>query len=849
MRIAFLFLTIGELNHPKIWKSYFKDADPSSYKIYAHSKNPPNSNTILKQISKTVPTKWGDISLVKATLFLLAEALIDDCDMYILLSESTVPFKSYNYLQNFLSDQKNRMGVIQRVKDHDDLYKSSQWFIFNKETVKNIVSLTSKYIDDPQLSKPSSLGAPDELYFATIVRREGIPVIEEQTTYYKFKGVDYKSAKLKLDNIYEKYRSNREKMTQKEKNNFKKMHNELWENLKDAGKHPISFDNITENDLLIFSRPNLLFGRKFVKKSNIIDYLVKEDKFVGLTGMIKHHPYLVIVPTGSDTVQRNFLDREKRRFDLAIVYYGDNKEDENLFKEQSEYFIKAKGPKWKLVGKALNTIQYQQYQKIWIPDDDLKVDVEDVNLMFDITDKDNLNLSQPSLGIPNYDQKELQKVLKLVGKPIDQITISDLYQLRNNHPKDNKTINKILYRISWYHQLKQGDKIRETHFVEVQSPIMSPEVISILWKYINSDITEAGFGLDDIWNKIIDKKYIIDQITVEHTRDIGYLKYSKFEKGKMNKSDLPNHFKVISKSPDQERVQIMRYFDFLKPYLLIIPTGNNTCFDFSKDRDKQNFDVCIIYYGEGEEDRFKKQCKYFFKLRGPKWFLIKNILQQIEWKLYDYIWIPDDDLIVSTEKINEMFQVADENNLKLCQPAVSIPGLPWKDAQEILHLAPKNKLYSSGYLRVLREKYPDKEKIINKILYRVSYPELIRQSESQIIRKTNMIEIQMPLLSKRTLVKLYSVITDPVVQTGFGIDIIWNKWIKDKYVIDYIEVVHTRDIGYMKVIDYQKGKIKFNDLPEQYKHSKNSPKIEQYKLLDKYLKGYKKYKKPYKKTI
>lgn len=842
MRIAFLFLTIGELNHPKIWKSYFKGADPNkasdkvSYKIYAHSKYPPKGDTLLKQISKSVSTKWGDISLVKATLFLLAEALLDDCDMYILLSESAVPFKSHSYLQSYLSDQKNRMGVIQKVKDHDELYKSSQWFIFNKGSVKKIISLTSKYIDDPQLTKCSSLGAPDELYFATLIRREGIPVIEEQTTYYKFKGVDYESTKEKLEKIYKKYKSNRKNMSRKDKNNFKKLHNQIWEKLKDAGKHPITFNKITDNDLLIFSRPNLLFGRKFDKNSNIGDYLVKDAKFVGLTNMIKHHPYLVIIPTGSDTVQRNFLDREKRNFDLAIVYYGDKKEDEMLFKEQSDYFIKAKGPKWKLMGKALNRVPYQQYKQVWMPDDDLQVNVEDVNEMFKIAEKDHLNLSQPSLGIPNYDPEELQRVLKLVGKPINEISISDLYEARNKHSKESKIINKILYRISWYHQLKQSDEIRETHFVEVQSPIMTPEVISLLWQYIKSDITEAGFGLDDIWNQVIDKKYIIDQITVEHTRDIGYLKYSKYEKGKMNKSNLPNHFKIISKSPDQERIQIMRHFQFLKPYLLIVPTGNNTCFDFTPNRDKQRFDVCIIYYGEGEEERFKKQCKYFFKLRGPKWFLIKTILQKIEWKLYDYIWIPDDDLIISTEKINEMFQVAEENKLQLSQPAVSIPGLPWKEAQRVLQLAPKDKLYEHNYLFTLRNDYPDDAKTINKILYRVSYPQFIRQSEAQIIRKSDKIEIQMPLLSRDTLQRVHKVITDPMVQTGFGIDIIWNEWIKDKRVIDYIEVVHTRDIGLFKVQKYEKGRLKFEELPEQYKHSKNNPQVEEAKMVKKYLK-------------
>lgn len=842
MRVAFLFLTIGELNHPKLWKSYFKNVDSSLYNIYAHSKYlPKNSNTLLKQISKSIPTKWGDVSLVKATLFLLSEALLDDNDMYILLSESTVPFKDFSYLQSYLADRKSRMGVIQRVKDND-LYKSSQWFIFNKETVKQILSLTSRYIDDPQLSIQSPLGAPDELYFATLIRREGIPVIEEQTTYYRFHGINFEETKDRLNEIYEKYRTNRESMNKRDKNSFKKLHNEIWDKLKDKSKHPITFNKITDDQLKIFSRADLLFGRKFDKKSDITNYLCYNNSFISLSRSDDHPHYLVIIPTGDKTVQRNFLDRERRNFDLAIIYYNDNSTFEEELKTSANYFMKGKGAKWQLIRKALKIVPYQQYKNIWIPDDDLEISVEDVNEMFKIADHNCLNLSQPSLKIPNYDPEELQRVLKLVSKfvdkPLSEISISDLYQARKTHTKDAKIINKIIYRISWYHLLKQGDEIRETHYVEVQCPIMTPEVISLLWKYINNDIVEAGFGLDDIWNQVIDKKYVIDQISVEHTRDIGYLKYSKYEKGRMNKSNLPNHFKIITKSPDQERIQILRRFEYMKPNLVIVPTGNNTCFDFSINRDKQQFDTCLIYYGKDKEyeDKFKKQCKYFFKLSGPKWFLIKTVLQKIEWKLYDYIWIPDDDLIISTEKINEIFQIATDNNLQLSQPAVSIPGLPWQEAQTVLHLAPEDKLYDHSYLFKLRDEYPDDARTINKILYRVSYPQFIRQSESQIIRDSDKIEIQMPLLSIKVLEKLFPVITDPMVQTGFGIDIIWNEWIKDKRVIDYIEVEHTRDIGLIKVQKYEKGKIKFNDLPEQYKYSKNNPQVEERKMVKKYLK-------------
>ena len=91
-----------------------------------------------------------------------------------------------------------------------------------------------------------------------------------------------------------------------------------------------------------------------------------------------------------------------------------------------------------------NMIPYQQYQQIWIPDDDLQIQVEDVNKIFKIADHNHMNLSQPSLRIPNYDPEELQRVLKLVVKPIDEMRIVDLYDLRSKHPKENKIINKTI---------------------------------------------------------------------------------------------------------------------------------------------------------------------------------------------------------------------------------------------------------------------------------------------------------------------------------------------------------------------------------------------------------------------
>ena len=61
MKIAFLFLTIGDLNHEFLWKEYFK-GNEDKYNIYCHPKDKNNvKSEWLKNyiIDKNVETSWG----------------------------------------------------------------------------------------------------------------------------------------------------------------------------------------------------------------------------------------------------------------------------------------------------------------------------------------------------------------------------------------------------------------------------------------------------------------------------------------------------------------------------------------------------------------------------------------------------------------------------------------------------------------------------------------------------------------------------------------------------------------------------------------------------------------------
>jgi hypothetical protein len=274
----------------------------------------------------------------------------------------------------------------------------------------------------------------------------------------------------------------------------------------------------------------------------------------------------------------------------------------------------------------------------------------------------------------------------------------------------------------------------------------------------------------------------------------------------------------------------------MKKYLVLVPTGNNTQFDFT-NKDKYTFDTCLIYYGEGEEDRFKKQATYYFKLKSPKYALIKSVLPQIPWQEYKFIWLCDDDMKIENSEIDRMMKIADDNHLTLSQPAIGIPGIDYKKCQEILNLLPNTKdQYNISTLFELRKKYSDKSHEINKILYYVSYPALLKKYDEPTIRSVEFIEVQCPLLSRDTLKKAYNLLTDPLVVTGFGIDEVWSQpgFIENKYVIDDVVTIHTNETHFRQYESFLKGKIKEDDVAPQYRGLKMNPKEEARLILEKY---------------
>jgi len=119
---------------------------------------------------------------------------------------------------------------------------------------------------------------------------------------------------------------------------------------------------------------------------------------------------------------------------------------------------------------------------------------------------------------------------------------------------------------------------------------------------------------------------------------------------------------------------------------------------------------------------------------------------------YERFFIVDDDIIMNTNDINNLFNISKKYNLSICQPA-------FKEESKISHP-------------------------ITKVV------------KNSILRYTNFVEVNTPVFSKEALIKFMKYYDDSLI--GWGIDYlyIWanNKDAVDKYaIIDSITCINPYD--------------------------------------------------------
>lgn len=178
--------------------------------------------------------------------------------------------------------------------------------------------------------------------------------------------------------------------------------------------------------------------------------------------------------------------------------------------------------------------------------------------------------------------------------------------------------------------------------------------------------------------------------------------------------------------------------------------------------DERNWDIIVSYYDtkayEAQilSDGVKKHLAVGGKFDGIE----ATCTAFPEYKDYDYVWLPDDDIRTDGQTINRLFDMMVEYNLTLAQPALTVDSY-------FTHL---------GLLQV-------------------------RQF---ILRYTNFVEVMMPCMKISLLERVLPYF--PVSRSGFGLDNVWANYVKGAKskvaVIDAIAVHHTRPVGV-----FLKGKL------------------------------------------
>lgn len=139
---------------------------------------------------------------------------------------------------------------------------------------------------------------------------------------------------------------------------------------------------------------------------------------------------------------------------------------------------------------------------------------------------------------------------------------------------------------------------------------------------------------------------------------------------------------------------------------------------------------------------------------GPKWAGLRELLTTWNgWRDYDYIWLPDDDILTTADNLNRFFAIAAALKWDLCAPA------------------------------------------LNENSYYAHYSTM--RNFNCTARRMGFVEIMVPCFSRAALEQLLPTLALSDTGWGWGLDSVWPKLLgyERMGVIDATAVLHTRPVG------------------------------------------------------
>ena len=144
--IAFCFLLYDKVQHGERWELFFTELDDLGvpFRIYTHPKKITRETqqwVADGKIPKTIPTGWGEYSLLEACLLMYKEALKDRKNQYfVLCSGADIPLHRPDYfMKQITKDRKSHLDI--RYNDDIEAYAASQWMYLSRSGAKDLVRL------------------------------------------------------------------------------------------------------------------------------------------------------------------------------------------------------------------------------------------------------------------------------------------------------------------------------------------------------------------------------------------------------------------------------------------------------------------------------------------------------------------------------------------------------------------------------------------------------------------------------------------------------------------------------------------------------------------------------------
>lgn len=182
--------------------------------------------------------------------------------------------------------------------------------------------------------------------------------------------------------------------------------------------------------------------------------------------------------------------------------------------------------------------------------------------------------------------------------------------------------------------------------------------------------------------------------------------------------------------------------------LIISPIGDDSVHaSWLVDRPARSFDVFLIYYGK-QEGFGREDADHYLCRQGFKWELLDHVARQHADILanYDRIWCPDCDIRTDTDHVNRLFELFENYDLQLAQPAISAGEVSFK---------------------------------------------FLCQRPGVVLRYSPYVELMCPLFTHDALFHVLPTFLES--RSGWGVDWLWPRYFAPRQmaVIDAVGVEHT----------------------------------------------------------